>query len=93
MEITERELGRLEQKVDTVLANQDRFMELHEKLDNRITEKHEKLANRIDTIDNKFATRIGSVENKIHWYTGGMATISAAFVFMGDQIRRVFFGH
>jgi hypothetical protein len=82
MNVTEREMGRLEQKVDTILSNQDRFMEMHEKLETRITEKHETLQ-----------SRIGSVENKIHWYTGGMAAISAAFVFMGDQIRRIVFGH
>jgi hypothetical protein len=78
MNVTEREMGRLEQKVDTILSNQDRFLELHEKL----AEKHESLQ-----------TRIGAVENKIHWYTGGMAAISATFVFMGDQIRRTFLGH
>ena len=82
MNVTEREMGRLEQKVDTILSNQDRFLELHEKLDNRLSEKHESLQ-----------TRIGAVENKIHWYTGGMAAISATFVFMGDQIRRTFLGH
>jgi hypothetical protein len=82
MNVTEREMGRLEQKVDTILSNQDRFMEMHEKLETRITEKHETLQ-----------SRIGLVENKIHWYTGGMAAISAAFVFMGDQIRRIVFGH
>jgi hypothetical protein len=70
-EMTEREVGRLEQKVDTILENQERFMQKHDKL----------------------ATRIGSVENKIHWYTGGMAVISASFVFMGDQIRKTFLGH
>lgn len=70
-EISEREMGRLEEKVDTIISNQERFMEKHDRLENRI----------------------GSVENKIHWYTGSMAVISAGFVFMGDQIRRIFFGH
>lgn len=70
-EISEREVGRLEQKVDQIIENQERFMQLHDKLDNRI----------------------GSVENKLHWYTGGLAAISATFVFMGEQIRRVFLGH
>jgi predicted nuclease with TOPRIM domain len=82
VEPTELEMGRLFQKVDTIIENQGRFLELHEKLDERITEKHEKLS-----------TRLNSVENKIHWYTGGMAAVSATLVFMGDQIRRVFFGH
>lgn len=82
VEITEREVGRLEQKVDTILENQSRFMDLHEKLDTRLTGKHDHLS-----------SRIGSVENKIHWYTGGMATISAAFVLLGEQIKRALFGH
>lgn len=65
------ERGRLEQKVDTILENQNRFMQMHEKLEDRI----------------------GSVETKLHWYTGSVAAISAMFMFMGDQIRKVFLGH
>jgi hypothetical protein len=82
MNITDREMGRLEEKVDTILSNQDRFIELHEKLENKLTEKHESLQ-----------TRIGAVENKIHWYTGGMAAVSATVVFMGEQIKRAIFGN
>lgn len=70
-EVTEREYGRLENKVDTIIENQERFMKMHEKLEDRI----------------------GGVENKLHWYTGSVAAISAVFMFMGDQIRRVFLGH
>ena len=70
-EISEREVGRLEQKVDTILENQDRFMAMHDRLEDRL----------------------GSVESKLHWYTGSVAAISAMFMFMGDQIRRVFLGH
>jgi hypothetical protein len=82
MNVTEREMGRLEQKVDTILSNQDRFLELHEKLDNRLSEKHESLQ-----------TRLGSVENKLHWYTGSLAAISGTFIFLGEQIKRAIFGN
>jgi hypothetical protein len=78
----ERDLGRIEGKLDQIIETQQGFVQRHERLDEKITDKHEKLS-----------TRIGAVENKIHWYTGGMAAISAAFVFMGDQIRRIVFGH
>jgi hypothetical protein len=78
----ERDLGRIEGKLDQIIETQQGFVARHDKLDEKITEKHDKLA-----------TRIGSVENKIHWYAGGMAVVSASFVFMGDQIRKTFLGH
>jgi len=78
----ERDLGRIEGKLDQIIETQQGFVARYDKLDEKITEKHDKLA-----------TRIGSVENRLHWYTGGVAAISAMFMFMGEQIRRVFLNH
>jgi hypothetical protein len=78
----ERDIGRIEGKLDQIIENQQGFTARHDRLDQKITEKHEKLEG-----------RIGSVENKLHWYTGSIAAAGAAFVFLGDQIKRAIFGN